>query len=69
MEVNLAFCIADNPPACLSDMAKLGEGDARWIVRKRDDGANVNGWHWSEKNLTPWSEERLRELSDVRPVC
>ena len=43
-------------------MAKLGEGDARWIVRERDDGANVNGWHWSEKNLTPWSEERLREL-------
>jgi activator of HSP90 ATPase len=56
------FCIADDPPACLSDMAKLGEGDARWIVRERDDGANVNGWHWSEKNLTPWSEERLREL-------
>lgn len=61
-EASDCFCIADDPPACLSDMAKLGEGDARWIVRERDDGANVNGWHWSEKNLTPWSEERLREL-------
>ena len=26
-------------------MAKLGEGDARWIVDERADGANVNGWH------------------------
>merc|ERR1719197_705122 len=43
-------------------MAKLGEGDQRWIVKERDDGANCNGWHWSEKNLTEWSKERLGEL-------
>ena len=43
-------------------MAKLGEGDQRWIVKERDDGTNCNGWHWSEKNLTEWSKERLGEL-------
>jgi len=42
-------------------MAKLGEGDERWIVKEREDGANVNNWHWSEKNLTPWSKEQLTE--------
>jgi len=43
-------------------MAKLGEGDERWIVKEREDGQNVNAWHWSEKNLTPWSKEQLNEL-------
>lgn len=43
-------------------MAKMGEGDERWIVKERDDGANVNAWHWSEKNLKPWSTERLTTL-------
>jgi hypothetical protein len=27
-------------------MAKVGEGDARWIVAERQDGTNVNQWHW-----------------------
>jgi len=43
-------------------MAKLGEGDDRWIVKERDDGQNCNGWHWSEKDLTPWSKDRLTTL-------
>ena len=43
-------------------MAKQGEGDARWIVKEREDGTNCNGWHWSEVNLTAWSKERLTEL-------
>lgn len=43
-------------------MAKLGEGDERWIVKEREDGQNCNNWHWSEKDLTPWSKERLTEL-------
>jgi len=43
-------------------MAKLGEGDGRWIVKERDDGKNCNNWHWSETNLTAWSKERLAEL-------
>ena len=49
-------------PFHASRMAKVGEGDERWIVREREDGANVNGWHWSEKNLTDWAKERLTEL-------
>jgi hypothetical protein len=27
-------------------MAKIGETDPRWIVQKREDGKNVNAWHW-----------------------
>eukprot|EP00127_Corallochytrium_limacisporum_P000978 Clim_evm62s33 gene=Clim_evmTU62s33 len=43
-------------------MAKWGEGDSRWIVEKRDDATNVNNWHWTEKNCTPWSKSKLKEV-------
>ncbi|CAB4016270.1 activator of 90 kDa heat shock ATPase homolog 1-like, partial [Paramuricea clavata] len=43
-------------------MAKWGEGDPRWIVEEREDAKNVNNWHWTEKNATPWSKRRLKEL-------
>ncbi|XP_067628243.1 activator of 90 kDa heat shock protein ATPase homolog 1 [Eurosta solidaginis] len=43
-------------------MAKWGEGDPRWIVEERPDATNVNNWHWTEKNATPWSKERLAQL-------
>uniref|UniRef100_A0AC34GF11 Activator of Hsp90 ATPase AHSA1-like N-terminal domain-containing protein n=1 Tax=Panagrolaimus sp. ES5 TaxID=591445 RepID=A0AC34GF11_9BILA len=43
-------------------MAKWGEGDPRWIVEERADAANVNNWHWVEKNATPWSKDRLKDL-------
>lgn len=43
-------------------MAKWGEGDPRWIVEDRPDATNVNNWHWTEKNASPWSTERLKEL-------
>ncbi|KAK6108648.1 Activator of Hsp90 ATPase N-terminal family protein [Brugia pahangi] len=43
-------------------MAKWGEGDPRWIVEERPDAVNVNNWHWTEKNATPWSKQRLKEL-------
>merc|ERR1712159_399336 len=42
-------------------MAVWGEGDARWIVEERKDGANVNNWHWTEKDVKDVSEERLKE--------
>lgn len=32
------------------------------IVEERADATNVNNWHWAEKNCTPWSKERLRDL-------
>jgi activator of HSP90 ATPase len=43
-------------------MAEWGKGDERWIVDNREDGANVNHWHWSEKDCLPWSRSRLTEL-------
>lgn len=43
-------------------MAKWGEGDPRWIVEDRPDATNVNNWHWSEKNASKWSEDRIRDL-------
>jgi activator of HSP90 ATPase len=37
-------------------MAKVGEGDSRWIVMRRADGKNVDNWHWTEKDLFPWCQ-------------
>lgn len=31
------------------------------------DGNNVGGWHWQEKNLLPWSRQKIDEL--VRGLC
>lgn len=45
-------------------MAKWGEGDPRWIVEERADATNVNNWHWTEKNATPWSKDKLKSLLD-----
>ncbi|CAG0886910.1 unnamed protein product [Darwinula stevensoni] len=43
-------------------MAKWGQGDPRWIVEERPDATNVNNWHWTEKNASGWSTEKLRSL-------
>lgn len=43
-------------------MAKWGEGDPRWIVEERPDAVNVNNWHWTEKEATPWSRETFDTL-------
>lgn len=43
-------------------MAKWGEGDPRWIVEQRADATNVNNWHWSEKNATQWSKDKIKAL-------
>jgi activator of HSP90 ATPase len=45
-------------------MAKFGEGDPRWLVQKREDGTNVNGWHWVERDALEWSKRRLGQLFD-----
>ncbi|XP_007574807.2 activator of 90 kDa heat shock protein ATPase homolog 1 [Poecilia latipinna] len=45
-----------------SSMAKWGEGDPRWIVEERADATNVNNWHWTERDVTAWSSDRLRQL-------
>ncbi|XP_077123605.1 activator of 90 kDa heat shock protein ATPase homolog 1 [Ranitomeya variabilis] len=43
-------------------MARWGEGDPRWIVEQRADATNVNNWHWTERDATAWSTEKLKEL-------
>nr|CAG4644128.1 EOG090X09QT [Lepidurus arcticus] len=43
-------------------MAKWGEGDPRWIVEERPDATNVNNWHWTEKNASAWSRDKIKEL-------
>ncbi|XP_031171085.1 activator of 90 kDa heat shock protein ATPase homolog 1-like [Sander lucioperca] len=48
-------------------MAKWGEGDPRWIVEQRADATNVNNWHWTERDVSGWSSERLRQL--LLAVC
>lgn len=42
-------------------MAKVGEGDSRWIVREREDGKNVNNWHWSDTNCLKYANDGLKE--------
>lgn len=49
-------------------MAKWGEGDPRWIVEDRPDAKNVNNWHWTEKNATPWSKDRIKTLFKDFPI-
>eukprot|EP01004_Peranema_trichophorum_P004549 NODE_3464_length_1346_cov_146.645135_g3025_i0.p1 GENE.NODE_3464_length_1346_cov_146.645135_g3025_i0~~NODE_3464_length_1346_cov_146.645135_g3025_i0.p1 ORF type:complete len:323 (-),score=58.46 NODE_3464_length_1346_cov_146.645135_g3025_i0:322-1290(-) len=49
-------------------MAKVGEGDPRWIVSDRPDGQNVNAWHWVEKDISDWAKKRLTELLDKAPL-
>ncbi|KAJ4847232.1 hypothetical protein Tsubulata_035615 [Turnera subulata] len=43
-------------------MAKYGEGDKRWIVEERADGANVHNWHWAETDCLEWSRNLLSSL-------
>lgn len=43
-------------------MALRGEGDPRWVVKERQDGRNVNSWHWEDKDVTGWAELRLKQL-------
>ncbi|XP_061467829.1 activator of 90 kDa heat shock protein ATPase homolog 1 [Rhineura floridana] len=43
-------------------MAKWGKGDPRWIVEQRADATNVNNWHWTERDASNWSSEKLKTL-------
>ena len=42
-------------------MAKVGEGDARWIVSDRQDGTNVNQWHWQETDVLLWCQHKVKK--------
>lgn len=43
-------------------MAKYGEGDKRWIVEDRPDGANVHNWHWAETDCLDWSRNFFNKV-------
>jgi len=43
-------------------MALKGQEDPRWIVANREDGKNVNNWHWTESDFSAWAKNRLCEL-------
>jgi activator of HSP90 ATPase len=43
-------------------MAKVGEGDPRWVVQSREDGKNVNNWHWSETDCLAWAKKHITSL-------
>uniref|UniRef100_UPI00398E859C activator of 90 kDa heat shock protein ATPase homolog 1b n=1 Tax=Pristiophorus japonicus TaxID=55135 RepID=UPI00398E859C len=43
-------------------MAKWGQGDPRWIVEERADATNVNNWHWTERDASNWSVDKLKSL-------
>lgn len=49
-------------------MAKVGEGDPRWIVSERKDGVNVNSWHWEERNLSQQAHEELKKAFTSFPI-
>jgi len=50
-------------------MAKVGEGEPRWVVQNREDGKNVNNWHWAETDCLSWAKKHLTDLlSDISVV-
>ena len=50
-------------------MAKIGEGDDRWIVKDRADGANCNNWHWTTKDVSGHVKDALNQAvkGDIFP--
>ncbi|KAI8474912.1 MAG: activator of Hsp90 ATPase [Monoraphidium minutum] len=48
-------------------MAKWDERDPRWLVQNREDGKNVGGWHWEERNVMAWAKQQLEELLTAIP--
>lgn len=47
-------------------MAKVGEGDERWIVKERADGHNCNNWHWTTKDVSGHTKKVLgQKLKEI----
>lgn len=49
-------------------MARVGEGDERWLVQDRADGKNVGNWHWTEKSLFPWAKQQIEKTFTDYPI-
>ena len=43
-------------------MSKGTSSDPQWIVSNREDGTNVNAWHWVEHDVLPFLQEHADEL-------
>ncbi|KAH9589449.1 Activator of Hsp90 ATPase [Trypanosoma melophagium] len=50
-------------------MARVGEGDPRWIVNERKDGQNVNAWHWEERDLSNECHGELKRRFANLELC
>lgn len=38
-------------------------------MEPRQDGTNVNGWHWQDKNRFAWAKDRLEQaLPELPPA-
>ena len=48
-------------------MAKVGEGDERWIVKERADGQNCNNWHWTTKDVSGHTKKVPRASQRLGP--
>lgn len=47
----------------------LQDRDPRWLVQPREDGTNVNGWHWQDKNRFSWAKDKLEQaLPELPPA-
>lgn len=51
--VPAAAALARREAAPPAQMAKWGQGDPRWVVEEREDGANMNNWHWCGRGGRP----------------
>lgn len=49
-------------------MAKMGEGDARWIVSEIGN-TNPGSWHWEAKCLKKSCQERLTQLFEEAAIA
>ena len=45
--------------------AQIGEGDGRWIVKEREDGANCNNWHWTTKDVSGHVKDALKTVGEL----
>ncbi len=73
-----ATCRAANPPAPPPQKThplfapftpRREERDPRWVVQNREDGKNVGGWHWEEKNVLAWARQELEGLLTAIPAA
>jgi len=50
-------------------MAKFEEADPRWKVKDMgDQGKNVGGWHWNEKDCFPFFKEQFTDKFDDKMI-